>query len=68
MGTNACNTLVFSVERPYIVRKSEKSLDMGEPTFHAENTAYYQFQQQTKVHVLDLATQTTLKDCTKSTQ
>ena len=34
-------TLVLRVEHPYIVRKSEKSLDMGEPTFHAEKTACY---------------------------
>ena len=41
---------------------------MGEPTFHAEKTACYQLQQQTKVHVLALAWQTSLKNCTKSTQ
>ena len=27
-------TLVLRVENPYIVKKSEKSLDMGELTFH----------------------------------
>ena len=32
-------TLVLRVEHPYIVRKSEKSPDMGELTFHAEKTA-----------------------------
>ena len=35
-GINAWNTFVLRVEHPYIVRKLEKSLDMGEPTFHAE--------------------------------
>ena len=40
-------TLVLRVEHLYIVGKSEKSLDMGEPTFHAEKTACYQLQQQT---------------------
>ena len=68
MGINAWNTFVCRVEHPYIVRKSEKSLDMGEPTFHAEKTACYRLQQQTKVHFLVLAMQTTLENCTKSTQ
>ena len=36
MGTNAWNTFVLRVKHPYTVRKSEKSLDMGEPIFHAE--------------------------------
>ena len=36
MGFNAWNTFVLRVEHPYIVRMSEKSLDMGELTFHAE--------------------------------
>ena len=36
MGFNAWNTFVLRVEHPYIVRKSEKFLDMGELTFHAE--------------------------------
>ena len=39
MGFNAWNTFVLKVEHPYIVRKSEKFLDMGELTFHAEKTA-----------------------------
>ena len=54
--------------KAYIVGKLEKSLDMGEPTFHAEKTVRYRLQQQTKVHVLALATQTTLENCTKNTQ
>ena len=66
-GTDAWNTFVLRVH-PYIVRKSEKSLDTGEPTFHAEKTACYRLQQQTKVRVLALVTQTTLKNSTKSTQ
>ena len=49
MGTNACNTFVPKVEHPYIARKSEKSLGMGELTFCAEKTACYRLQQQTKV-------------------
>ena len=32
-------------------KKSEKSLDMGELTFHAEKTACCRLQQETKVHV-----------------
>ena len=48
---NASNTFVLRVEHPYIVRKSEKSLDMGELTFHAEKTACCRLQQETKVHV-----------------
>ena len=57
MGINAWNAFVLRVEHLYIciVRKS---LDMGEPTFHAENTACYQLQKQTKVHVLSLVRQT----------
>ena len=51
MGFNAWNTFVLRVEHPYVVRKSEKSLDMGELTFHAEKTACYWLQQETKVHV-----------------
>ena len=35
-GFNAWNTFVLNVEHPYIVRKSKKSLDMGELTFHAK--------------------------------
>ena len=38
-GFNAWNTFVLRVEHSYIVRKSEKSQDMGELTFHAEKTA-----------------------------
>jgi len=40
MGFNAWNTFVLRVEHPYIVRKLEKFLDMGELTFHAEKTAW----------------------------
>ena len=40
MGFNAWNTFVLRVEHAYIVRKSEKSLDTGEFTFHAEKTAH----------------------------
>ena len=61
MGINAWNTFVLKVEHPYIVRKSEKSLNIqhvGEITFHGEKTACYQSQQQTKVHVLVLAQET----------
>ena len=47
MGTNAWNTFVLRVEHPYIVGKLEKSLDISEPTFHAEKTACYRLQQQT---------------------
>ena len=52
MGIDAWNTFVLKVE----------SLDMGEPTFHAEKTACYRLQQQTKVRVLALALQTTLEN------
>ena len=38
-GGSVLGTLVLRIERPYIVGKSKKSLDMGEPTFHAEKTA-----------------------------
>ena len=68
MGINAWNTFVLRVKHPYNVGKSEKSLEMGELTSHAEKTACYQLQQQTEVHVLALAMQTTLENCTKSTQ
>ena len=34
-----CLEHFFCVEHPYIARKSEKSLDMGELTLHAEKTA-----------------------------
>ena len=53
MGFNAWNTFVLRVEHPYmyIVRKSEKFLDMGELTFRAEKTASWRLQQETKVHV-----------------
>ena len=50
VGFNAWNTFVLKVEHPYIVRKSEKSLDMGELTFHTEKTASCRLQQETKVH------------------
>ena len=59
MRINAWNTFVLRVEHPYIVGKSEKSLDMGGSTFHAKKTGCYRFQQQTKVHVLALAAQST---------
>ena len=42
MEINAWNIFVLRVEHPYIVGKLEKSLDMGEPTFHAK-----------KLHVTD---------------
>ena len=63
MGTNCWNTFVIRVEHPYIVGKLVKSLDMGEPTFYAKKTAWYQLQQQTKAA---LAMQTTLKTAQKA--
>ena len=54
MGINAWNTFVLRVKHSYIVRKSEKSLDMGELTFHAKKTTCCRLPQQTKVHVLAL--------------
>ena len=48
MGFNARNTFVLRVEHPYVVRKLEKSLDMGELTFHAEKTACCRLQQETQ--------------------
>ena len=39
MGFNAWNAFVLRVEHPYIVRKLEEPLDMGELSFHAEKTA-----------------------------
>ena len=51
MGFNAWNTFVLRVEHPYIVRNLEKSLDMGELTFHAEKTACCRLQQENKVHI-----------------
>ena len=66
MGINASNTFILRVEHRYIVRKSEISLDMGELTFHAKKTVCYQLQQQTKVHVLALVTQTTLETAQKA--
>ena len=62
MRFDAWNTFVPRVEHPYIFGKSEKSLDKGEPTFHAIAAA-----NQCKA-VLALAQQTTLENCTKSTQ
>ena len=35
MEINAWNTSILRVEHPYIIGKSDKSLDMGEPTLHA---------------------------------
>ena len=57
MGINAWNAKGRTL---YIVKKLEKSLDMGVLTFRAEKTACCRLQQQTKVHVLTLAQQTTL--------
>ena len=54
MGINAWNTFDLRVEHPYIARKS----DMVEFTSHAQKTACYQLQHQTKVHILALAWQT----------
>ena len=45
VGINAYNTFVLRVEHPYIIRKLEKSLDMGELTFHAKKTACCRLQQ-----------------------
>ena len=70
MGTNAWNTFVLRVEHPYIVGKSEKVgeiASMCEPTFHAEKTACHRLQQQTTVHALVLAPQTTLETAWKQT-
>ena len=65
MWTNDWNTFVLRVEHPYIVGKLEKSLDMGEPTLPCRENSCYRLQQQTiKVHVLALAPQTTLENCT----
>ena len=47
MGINAWNSFALGVEYPYIVGKSEKSLDMGEPTFYVEMSACYHLQKQT---------------------
>ena len=47
----AWNTFVLRVEHLYIVGKSEKPLDMGELTFHAEKTACCGMQHETQVHV-----------------
>ena len=66
MGINARNTFVLRVEHSYIVRKLEKFLDIGEPTLHAKKTTCYQLQQQTKVHALALAWQTTLETTQKA--
>ena len=55
-------SFVHTVEHSYTVRKSEKSLNMGEPTFQAKKTACYRLQQQTKVYVLALARQSTLEN------
>ena len=51
IGFIAWNTFVLTVEHLYIVSKSEKSLDMGEHTFHAEKTACCGMQHETKVYV-----------------
>ena len=66
MGINVWNTFVLRVEHRYIVRRSEKSLDMGEATFHTKKTACYRLQQQNKVHVLALLQQTTLENSTET--
>ena len=41
-------TLVLRVKHHHTVRKMEKCLDIGELTFHAENTACCRLQQETK--------------------
>ena len=53
-------TFVLKVEYPYIVRKLEKFLDMGELTFHGKKRACCRLQQETKVHILTFARQTTI--------
>ena len=53
-----CNAFVLRLEHPNIVRKLEKSLDMGELTFHGGKTACCRMQQQTEVQALALARQT----------
>ena len=65
---NHCESKNFTNNASSLNRKSEKSLDMGELTFCAEKTACYRLQQQTKVCVLALVRQTTVENCTKSTQ
>lgn len=46
------STMLILVLVTHIVRKSDKSLDMSELTFQAEETARYRLQQQTKVDVI----------------
>ena len=41
MMVNAWNTFILKVEHLYTVGESVKSLDMDEPTLHAEKTACY---------------------------
>ena len=65
-GFNAWNPFVLRVEHLCTIRKLEKSLEMGETSFHCKKTACYGLQQQTKVHALALARQTTIENCTKS--
>jgi len=47
------------------VRKLKKSLDGGEPGHLLRKLHVYRMQQQAKGHVLDLAQQTILENCTK---
>ena len=53
-------TLVLRVERSYIVRVSEESLDMGELTFHAEKNCMLTMAAGNQSTCLALARQTTL--------
>ena len=62
---HAWKTFVLTVEHPYIVRKLEKSLNMGELTLHTMKIPCYRLWQHTKVHVLALAQQINLENCTK---
>ena len=54
-GTNGDQCLehfcFLRVEHPYIVGKSEKYLDVGEPTYHSKKTACYWLQVQTTVYI-----------------
>ena len=62
MGIDAWNTFVL-VKSLYVVRKSEKSLDMA---FDVVKTTVMNCSSKTKVHVLALVWQTTLENCTKA--
>ena len=54
-GINAWNAFSLRVEYPYIVRKSKKPPDMGEPTFNAKKLHVTDCTSKPKVHVLTLA-------------